>query len=304
MWSTDGIPGMSGHAARHHGHRGRHNPYLDKLDMESERETNGQGAAPSSARALITHYGENSSSEDSDEEEQPKAGLATKKQRPERPPVMLEDANEFAERMGVSGLALLASTRKELVALVMIGLQAFGMQYSLLYHLWHSCQPRSEEEIEKEVPFLLLGVAIYLHFLSCFSEMPFGMSALFHMRDLGLTKNWCSVFVNTPFFITDALLTPLTTMVVGSFFLCSSKTVVDVLLNSCAAAFIKEIDNWILALNGKMKKLAGVVSDKDVHIPYNKALADSVEWVVIIFPVIPVIYTITVAHIGVNIMRL
>merc|ERR1712224_1187169 len=90
-----------------------------------------------------------------------------------------------------------------------------------------------------------------------------------------------------PIFFIDAILTPTVTLIIGSLFLCTSDTVLGVLLNSCAVAFISNIDNWILMLHQKMKKLGGYPNDKTVHLPYMERSNKCLEWAICICPILP-----------------
>jgi len=209
-------------------------------------------------------------------------------------------AAELIEEMGISGLALMAKDSKDSFTLLSISAWSFTMQYMLLYNLWVYAKESYKEEEQSFSWEFLLFAAIYLHFLNCFTALPYGFTVLSALPGLlrqgtGEGSLTCfHVLINVPCFMIDAIITPIATMVVGSFFLCSSETVGDVLLNSCAVAFIANIDNWILGLNSKMKHLAGVDDKRQVHLPFYQNVAAFVEFFVIIVPLVPSAYALLI----------
>merc|ERR1712154_673056 len=122
-----------------------------------------------------------------------------------------------------------------------------------------------QEGEDKDVPKSILVAAIYLHFVHCVHDFPFAISVLHffpHFHENMKSRVICGFC-----FFVDAIVVPSITLVVGSLYLCTSVTSADVIINSCAVAFISNIDNWILVLNLKMNKLGGNASSDVAHLP-------------------------------------
>merc|ERR1719436_1190120 len=92
------------------------------------------------------------------------------------------------------------------------------------------------------------------------NDLPFACSILKHIGELHDGKH---LMVAMPTFMLDGLIIPFTSLFIGAFYLCTSLTVSDVILNSCAVAFISNIDNWILALGEKLNTAAPPADETD-----------------------------------------
>merc|ERR1740138_792049 len=144
--------------------------------------------------------------------------------------------------------------------------------------------------------YIILFAAVHLHFLSCFGDIPFSLNILLRIRDIHDTPK--ELVIAAPIFFIDALVTPMLQLVIGALFVCTSGCAVDVLMNSCAVAFISNIDNWILTLLRHMKILSGVLEEVTVHVPYNAGFSKFMERTVVIFPIVPVVFTASMIRWG------
>merc|ERR1712228_728680 len=117
------------------------------------------------------------------------------------------------------------------------------------------------------------------------SDLPFGLTMSFNFRHL--IHGWWEMLISFPIFTVDAVITPWATLVIGSLFLCASANVKDLLLHSCACAFISGIDNYILELGARMKKMAGSYTTRTVYLPYRPRLIFTLELIVCKIPLLP-----------------
>merc|ERR1711937_933269 len=81
------------------------------------------------------------------------------------------------------------------------------------------------------------------------------MRSLYHNCGVQLTC-W-DLFIRYLFFSMDAFVIPLTTLVLGALYLCTSQTPIDVILNSCAVAFVTSIDNYMLGMYYRQFRMQG-----------------------------------------------
>jgi len=208
--------------------------------------------------------------------------------------------------MGISAFCLFDTAGPvNLFKLYAIAGQAFFIQYTILHFMWGELEPYSEE-IEGPRAFegghrLLVIVACFLHIVNGISGLPFGLTTLLHFHEL--KESWFDVAATMPIYVIDSVVTPCCTFVVGSLYLTTSNTVPAVILNSCAVAFIDNIDNWILALNDTMNKMGGHSREETLHLPHGKNV-HIVNWLICIVPVIPLGLAILMAHIGLDILKL
>merc|ERR1719282_440379 len=109
-----------------------------------------------------------------------------------------------------------------------------------------------------------------------------------------------------PIFAMDGVIIPIFSLVIGSLYLCTSQTIGDVILNSCAVAFVGDIDNFILEMNNRMNSMAGVedaIQDK-LYVPVNLKLIKYLNWLMCVVPIVPCICSYALIHIGVSILHL
>lgn len=226
----------------------------------------------------------------------------------EQPEELIKDffrmeSEQLIESLGLSGLSVLTKDKNGICELLLISGQAFTIQYSVLYAMWswlldYASQEQSKGANPNTVPTILLLMNIYLHFLNVWGEIPFAVSMLMHFHQVRPT------LMAIPIFILDGIVTPTLTLLIGSLFLCSSEGTLDLMLNSCAVAFISSIDNWILKLNGKMKRCSGWSAGKSIYLPYNKALVWWLDHTVCIVPVVPLLWCMMAKWIATNSIRL
>jgi hypothetical protein len=228
---------------------------------------------------------------------------------------MSED--ELVDVMGLSGMALLKMDASAGVSkmplkwvLPLTALQAWLLQFCVLYYMARRVHRLSHEPPPvKDVPLTIIFAAIYLHFINCMNDLPFSMSILQHMPDLH--ENFGHRMVAMPIFIVDGLCVPFCSLFVGALYLCSSVTVSDVILNSCAVAFVSNVDNWLLSLMGKVNQAAGGLFDDDesadsctVYIPANAKLVKLMAWLLCVVPVVPWLFSMGMAHLGLDVLHL
>lgn len=222
------------------------------------------------------------------------------------------ESEDLLSTMGLSGMSLMCGCDKDFAQMICLALQSFSLQYIILYQFIHKIETVSAKNTQlkaqmqedghepNEMSWLLycvFFVSIHLHFLSCFGDVPFSLNVLLRIRDIHDTPK--ELFMAAPIFFIDALVTPLTQLFVGALFICTSETSVDVILNSCAVAFIANIDNWILTLLRHMKTLSGVHDGMVVHVPYNKHFSQVMEQTVCVIPILPVIFTALMIQAGI-----
>jgi hypothetical protein len=208
------------------------------------------------------------------------------------------DGSDLIDTMGLSGMSVMCSSDKDFRQLVCVAAQSFTLQYTILFAFTQVIRKKMDEN-ERRLDngphemswmlYFLLFVAVHLHFLSCFGDIPFALNILLRIRDIHDTPK--ELLIAAPIFFVDALVTPTLQLLIGALFVCTSETAVDVLMNSCAVAFISNIDNWILSLLGHMKILSGDQSGVTVHIPYNARFSRIMEMTVVICPILPFIFT-------------
>jgi len=208
--------------------------------------------------------------------------------------------------LGISAFCLFDTSGLNLLKLVLISMQCFFLQYAVLYYLAKQLVPHDLEDIGEENPLLqdrlILIVAVYLHIVNTITDIPFGVTTLRHFSIL--KSCWYEHVVTLSLFVIDTIVTPLATLVIGSLYLCTSHDVGSVVLNSCAVAFITNIDNWILSLNSSMNKMAGQTREDVVYLPYGKDCMTVSNWILCIVPVIPATLCLVMVHIGADVLRL
>lgn len=224
------------------------------------------------------------------------------------------EPDELADTMGLSGMALLSMSGSAGISgldyqqlLPLCALQAWILQGTILFYMARRItrlSGESPEDEEKDVPSFIVFAAIYLHFINCINDLPYSLSLVAHVRDLHpKTKEFR---IALPVFVMDGFVVPFTSLAVGALYLCTSLSVSDVILNSCAVAFIGNIDNWILSLNEKLNKSANedAAGDLRVCVPASKTLMKKMAWWLCIFPVVPTVFSWFFCYIGLTYMQL
>lgn len=201
--------------------------------------------------------------------------------------------DELIDEVGLSGMSILPadetcgiSKMKNKYIVPLIAVQAACLQVGMLHFLATQLVPRGELHLRfHELPTSIVFIAIYLHFLNCTQEIPYSWQIFQHFHDFH-DKN-SDLIVMGGVLILDAFVVPLLSFSLGALYLCTSRTISDVILNAVAVAFVHEIDNWILALNTRANFVAGKVLGHTVHIPINKKAMRKFSWTMIYVPVVP-----------------
>jgi len=233
------------------------------------------------------------------------------------------NSDELVDSMGLSGMALLemdgvagVSGLPLMQVLPLTAIQAWFLQFCILWFMAHRVIRLSYvPPVEKELPYAIIFAAIYLHFINCVSGLPFACTIVRHIHELHHKR--LHLMVALTCFLVDGLIVPITSLVVGALYLCTSATVSDVILNSCAVAFIGNIDNWILTLIGKINQGTGETMDDEfkrtktkqadsmtVYIPVNQPLMKAMAWGFCMVPVVPSCFAALIAHIGTHVLHI
>ncbi|CAK0884080.1 unnamed protein product [Prorocentrum cordatum] len=205
--------------------------------------------------------------------------------------------------MGVSGMAL-ASDKDDVRPVLLIASQAFCLQAMILWYIWATLLPRPNSDTPKDLPLPLVVAAIYLHFVMCVRDLPQSMLLMRHFM-----RGWSfETLVFGTIFCIDALVVPLVQLFVGALFLCTSMTVADVILNACAVNFISTIDNTILevyrALNELIEDEDGSDQGKMIELHVPTKLLRVINWTGCIIPIVPGMFSMAMAHVGLDIWKL
>lgn len=238
------------------------------------------------------------------------------------------ECDVLLQTMGLSGMCLLdlhqsagVSGSSFRITLPLIAIQAWIIQFVILgFMAVQLSNPR--EPGKPHMPYSIVFAAIYLHFLNCTSDLPFSLSVIPHF--FKLHRLLIDRAIALPIFAMDAFIVPLSSMVIGSLYLCTSETVGDVILNSCAVAFIGNIDNWILGMNESMNRLGGAEPSEDLedpedvgsmssagssvaqalYLPVNRQFVKIMSWAMCIVPVIPTLFAGTIMELGLDFLHL
>lgn len=221
-------------------------------------------------------------------------------------------ASQIMEDMGISGMALLDTQKSSginglslRITLPLIAAQAWSLQFIILFYMVTSLQPRPVEP-DQRLPRPIIFAAVYLHFIHTTTDLPFSVMAmrhLHHFHETTFDRALCGIV-----FAGDALIIPLCSMIIGSLYLCTSATVGDVILNSCAVAFVGDIDNFILAMNARMNEMAGnkvgMAFDDKLFLPCNENFVKTLNWLLCVIPLVPSICAFGLCYIGIYEMKL
>lgn len=222
-------------------------------------------------------------------------------------------AEDIIGNMGLSGMALLDPSKSSGInglplrfSLPFIAVQAWALQGIILYYMYQQLTPRpSVSEIPK-LPFAIVFAAVYLHFINCTTDLPFAFMAMRHIHEFH--HELSDLVICGPIFAVDGLVVPLCSLVIGSWYLCTSATIGDVILNSCAVAFIGNIDNFILEMNARMNSMAGnsenLAFQSKLFVPVNLPLIKSLNWLMCVVPVVPAVAACGLIHIGALVFKI
>lgn len=212
------------------------------------------------------------------------------------------NGGDIVDDMGISGMCLVCN-RKQMRTVLLVAGQAFFLQALILRHLAQSLQSRPLVSAPKVLPMVIVCAAIYLHFIVCVADLPRSLFVLrwFHQ----VHQTWTETIVFGFIFIVDALITPMAQLFIGALFLCTSVTVVDVIMNSCAVSYISTIDNMILALRKTMNDLALDPDEfDDITFPVDPALVKALNKALVVVPVLPVSFSLAMGFLGLKVFML
>jgi hypothetical protein len=218
-------------------------------------------------------------------------------------PGMIEmTGDELVDSFGISGLCLVSRTR-DIFMVVVIACQAFFLQFIILFYIATMLTPRPDGLRRPKT--VIVDAAIYLHFLNCVRDMP---RAIFAFRAFRSTfvddKPWHTLAFGIIYCV-DAFVTPIAQLIIGALFLCTSATVGDVIMNSCAVAYISTIDNMILEVRKQMDELADRSEDHPVvKFPVNTDIIDVVQMTFVVVPVYPMAFSCCMAYLGLRVFHL
>lgn len=247
--------------------------------------------------------------------------------RPEHPEVRggdcyKVDGDDLVEDMGISGLCLV-SPANDLSVVILIALQSFFLQGVILYYIAAQLEPHPKYNHDKGLPSIIVNSAIYVHFINCVRDMPRSIFALRCFRspeshDVETEEEKGEIIDNVfeddqptetfaflIIFIVDAFVTPLAQLFIGALFLCTSATVADVIMNSCAIAYISQIDNMILQVRGALNELALKTADyPSLAIPVNKSVLKVLNLTFVVLPIYPFAFSCLMGYLGLRVFRL
>jgi len=217
------------------------------------------------------------------------------------------EEDELVDTMGVSGLCLLSHSQSlyEKCTVVSVALQAFFMQFVIFYfmskYIVRAEQPSAWDRAGPVKPRIIM-IAIYVHIMNVLRDVPFGLSVLVTFP--WLQHGWKNVAFTAPIYMIDTVIVPSITAVLGSLFLCTSKTSAEVVLNSCAVYFVNGIDNALLKLSCDFKELSRFRSRQVVFVPYQPKMVKCLDYSIVVFPIFPMLWAFSMEWIGLDILEL
>jgi len=222
-------------------------------------------------------------------------------------------ADDVIGNMGLSGLALLDPKKSSginglslRVSLPFIAIQAWTLQFIILFYMAQQLKRRPDVDQTARLPFAIVFAAVYLHFINCVTDLPFALMAMRHIHEFH--EPIIDRLICGPIFAVDGLIIPISSLIVGSWYLCTSVTVGDVILNSCAVAFVGNIDNFILEMNARMNNMAGNTANmafqSKLFVPVQFTFIRTLNWMMCIVPLLPTFCAAVLVHIGINVFGL
>jgi len=204
--------------------------------------------------------------------------------------------------MGISGMCLVCN-ETQMRTVVLVAGQAFVLQALILFYIAAALKSKPNFSAEKALPVSIVYAAIYLQFIVVVKDLPRSMFVARWFHELHDT--WMETNVFGFIFVVDAFVIPMAQLFIGALFLCTSVTIVDVLMNSFALSYISSIDNMILEMR---KTLTDLSSDSDeyddVKFPVNRGMIRALTTAIVIVPVIPVTFSFTMAYLGLKVFML
>jgi len=214
------------------------------------------------------------------------------------------EGGDMVSDMGISGLCLVTS-QDNLYRVMCIACQAFFLQFVILFYIGAALEPHPNFNKQKNIPDVIIVAAIYVHFLNCVRDIPRSMFTVRAFRKSFPDDNFHHTLTFGLIFTVDAFVTPLAQLFIGALFLCTSATVAEVIMNACAVAYISEIDNMILEVQNQMENLVNHDEEyPDVTIPVDTRVIRIVKWILVVVPVFPISFSMTMGYVGLHVFRL
>lgn len=209
---------------------------------------------------------------------------------------------DIIEKMGVSGMAIIAHSNQDFIDMFIFAFQSWFYQAIMFLGLWKFVSARihpkdaDDPGVELNALIFVEVVALVVHFANCFGEVPFALSVLMRITDIHDTPK--EIIFAAPVFLVDSVVIPMIQLILGALFICSSPNAVSVLLNSCGVAFISQIDNWILSLSLSFRQYGGNVpmDELTVYIPCNVKVSKIMQTTVCVFPIMPFTFALFIIY--------
>lgn len=210
------------------------------------------------------------------------------------------DIGELISETGISGMCLLpasdCSTTSGLplwVTIYILSLQSLLLQGGLLYFMILQTLPQSslppERQRAMELPYGVVFIALYVHFLNTANDIPDSWQLIKHFSDFH-HNIWDAIKMG-PVLIADSVVIPTLVLFIGAMYICIAKNQTDVVLNSVAVAFVKDIDNWLLDFIARASGFAGTLRACKVRFPANQSTMRQLLLWLIYCPVLPCVLT-------------
>jgi hypothetical protein len=145
------------------------------------------------------------------------------------------EGDDLIDTTGISGMCVLPPCQMggitgvpDRLAVPILFVQAVGLQALLLFNILPRLSPNMDDSHSS--PNVLVFVAIYLHFLNCVQDLPYGIQIFYYFTDLHTELRdvlWFGVVL-----LADAFVIPSICFILGAFFICTSRTVIDVIMNA------------------------------------------------------------------------
>lgn len=187
-------------------------------------------------------------------------------------------------------------------SVLLLVLQKWSLQVAIFYVTWLYTMRQAARQVEHS-DALSIGVyvAVYLHFLACMGNMPLSTMLIRYAHHFHCTARDRALALMI--LVGDGLFIPCCLLTIGSLLLCTSSSVMEVLLNSCAIVFLGTIDNWIIAVHSKLTDMTGAVEPATLYFPVNTKHVRMIGLLISVFPVVPIGGTMLIYHVGLQVLE-
>jgi len=192
------------------------------------------------------------------------------------------------------------------IAAYVIHLQGLVLQGGLLLYMMLQLQPQftlpESRQRGEDHPLGIVFIAIYIHFLNCALDIPYSYELIKHFGDFHDSAQ--KRMIMAPILITDSVVVPSLVVFIGSLYIAMARSPVDVILNSVAVVFVKDIDNWILSLVTRASWFSGCMKDRTVRFPVDKNSMRQMLMLVCYIPVVPVTTTLVMLWLALGVLKM